>query len=126
MAKFRKKPVIIEAVQIDEEMTVETLEGVMKGNPQDWLITGVQGEQYFCKPDIFELTYQSAEGVFQSPFTREELFEIVERSLYLSFPIETSITQTWGDAYRQLAFASDRLDAMIARTELEQGNTDDA
>ncbi|MBW4478653.1 MAG: hypothetical protein KME54_17775 [Tolypothrix brevis GSE-NOS-MK-07-07A] len=56
--KFRKKPVIIEAVQIDNRMTVETLEGTMTGNPGDWLITGIKGELYFCKDDIFQLTYE--------------------------------------------------------------------
>ena len=61
MAKFRKRPVIIEAVQITRKMTVETLEGVMQGDPGDWLITGVAGEQYFCKPDIFEKTYEPAD-----------------------------------------------------------------
>jgi len=58
MPKFRKKPVVIEARRITESMTVETLEGVMRGNPGDWLITGVKGEQYFCKDDIFRATYE--------------------------------------------------------------------
>lgn len=58
MAKFRKKPVVIEAFQISAKMTVETLEGVMSGNPGDWLITGVAGEQYFCKDEIFRETYE--------------------------------------------------------------------
>lgn len=58
MPKYRKKPVEIEAVQIKNKMTVETLEGTMTGNPGDWLITGVNGEQYFCKDDIFHKTYE--------------------------------------------------------------------
>lgn len=58
MPKYRKKPVEIEAVQIKNKMTVETLEGVMTGNPGDWLITGVNGEQYFCKDEIFQKTYE--------------------------------------------------------------------
>jgi len=58
MPYYRKKPVIIEAVRISRPMTVETLEGVMRGEPGDYLITGVAGEQYFCKPDIFEATYE--------------------------------------------------------------------
>lgn len=61
MGRFRKKPVVIEARQIDEPMTVETLEGTMRGNPGDWLITGVKGEQYFCRDDIFRQTYEPAE-----------------------------------------------------------------
>lgn len=55
--KYRKKPIEIEAVQITQKMTVETLEGPMTGNPGDWLITGVKGEHYFCKDDIFKATY---------------------------------------------------------------------
>lgn len=60
MSKWRKKPVVIEAVCLTRPMTVETLEGIMKGNPGDWLITGVKGEQYFCKDDIFQATYELA------------------------------------------------------------------
>jgi hypothetical protein len=56
--KYRKKPVVIDAVQIDVPMKIQTLEGWMEGNPGDYLITGVKGEQYFCKPDIFALTYE--------------------------------------------------------------------
>ena len=37
---------------------VETLEGFMKVSPGDWIITGIQGEKYPCKPDIFEATYE--------------------------------------------------------------------
>jgi len=58
MSKFRKKPVIIEAYQTQEEMDILTLEGVMHANIGDWIITGVNGEQYPCKPDIFEKTYE--------------------------------------------------------------------
>ncbi len=66
MAKFRKKPVVIEAYQYlpsdpDVVMQIETLEGVMTARHGDWIITGVNGEQYPCKPDIFEKTYEPAE-----------------------------------------------------------------
>lgn len=56
--KFQKKPVVVEAYQTDVEITIETLEGNMLASPGDWIITGVNGEQYPCKPDIFEKTYQ--------------------------------------------------------------------
>lgn len=56
--KFRKKPVIIAAYQTDHPMDIETLEGVMHASSGDWIITGVKGEQYPCKPDIFEETYE--------------------------------------------------------------------
>ena len=56
--KFRKKPVVIEAFQTDCQLTIQTLEGCMTASPGDWIITGVNGEQYPCKPDIFEKTYE--------------------------------------------------------------------
>jgi hypothetical protein len=58
MAKYRKLPVIIEAVQIANTQSIETLEGTMTGNIGDWLITGVKGEQYFCNDEIFKMTYE--------------------------------------------------------------------
>lgn len=78
--RFRKKPVVIEAVQYDgtlvsvekldgfecsqtltsDTIQIETLEGTMTANPGDWIIRGVKGEFYPCKPDIFEATYESA------------------------------------------------------------------
>lgn len=57
MKKFMKKPIIIEAYQTDKALIIETLEGALKANPGDWIITGVNGEKYPCKPDIFEKTY---------------------------------------------------------------------
>jgi hypothetical protein len=61
MPKFRKRPVVIEAVQLTRQITIKTLEGEMVGNVGDWLITGVNGEQYPCKPDIFAKTYERVE-----------------------------------------------------------------
>ena len=49
VARFRKKPVIIEAYQTEVEMVISTLEGDMIASPGDWIITGVNGEQYPCK-----------------------------------------------------------------------------
>lgn len=83
MAKYRKKPVVIEAVQITDNtfdaphpnpehvegvvynpvnrnVHIRTLEGVMIGNIGDWIITGIKGEKYPCKPDIFDATYEPA------------------------------------------------------------------
>ena len=56
--KFKKNPVIVEAYQSNVEMIIHTLEGDMIASPGDWIITGVNGEQYPCKPDVFEKTYQ--------------------------------------------------------------------
>lgn len=60
--KYRKKPVIVEAYQTDKEMIIHTLEGDMKASIGDYIITGVNGEQYPCKPDIFEKTYEALKG----------------------------------------------------------------
>lgn len=56
--KFRKKPIVIEAYQTDVELTVQTLEGPLHASPGDWIITGIRGEQYPCKPDVFKKTYE--------------------------------------------------------------------
>lgn len=92
--QFRKKPVVIEAVQYTEEIRdaylfdnvplpagvyipahtthppsrtvrwapafIDTLEGRMEVSIDDWVITGVKGERYACKPDIFAATYEPA------------------------------------------------------------------
>jgi hypothetical protein len=89
--KYRKKPVVIEAVQYTRRFAwpdwfhdavsenrirtyntgkfqdptqpcwavIATLEGDMTAKENDWIIKGVQGELYPCKPDIFEMTYES-------------------------------------------------------------------
>lgn len=54
---FRKKPVVITAWRTDKEFQIETLEGVMTASAGDWIIHGVAGETYPCKPQIFEVTY---------------------------------------------------------------------
>jgi hypothetical protein len=81
-ARYRKKPVVIEAVRwtgenyYDEvrpflrgqdhfvtradKVAIKTLEGTMDAGVGDWIIRGVQGEFYPCKPDIFEATYEPA------------------------------------------------------------------
>lgn len=77
--RFRKKPVVIEATQwfsmghhpaVQERWDagepvyfIETLEGPHIVTPGDWIITGVKGEHYPCKPDIFEMTYERVEDV---------------------------------------------------------------
>jgi hypothetical protein len=80
MGHFRKKPVVIEAVQYTREtadtcrlfvgdqlhpvqdaadmLLIATLEGTMAASLGDWVIRGVQGEFYPCKPDIFAATYE--------------------------------------------------------------------
>lgn len=59
--KYRKKPIIITAYQTDKEFIVNTLEGPLKADVGDYIITGLRGEEYPCKPDIFEKTYEAVD-----------------------------------------------------------------
>jgi hypothetical protein len=76
MARYVKKPVVVEAVQWfkhgdhpavlaespgDEFGYIDTLEGRLTVQPGDWVITGVAGENYPVKPDIFEKLYTRAD-----------------------------------------------------------------
>ena len=56
--RYRKKPIEVEAYQLTEEKEIHTREGIVKGFPGDWIITGIQGEIYPCGKKIFELTYE--------------------------------------------------------------------
>lgn len=47
-----------DTIDRDEFLAVDTLEGVMKARTGDWIIRGVKGEFYPCKPDIFRATYE--------------------------------------------------------------------
>jgi len=59
--KYRKKPLIVEAYQIDGEALISTLEGNLVASPGDYIIRGIDGEYYPCKPDIFNETYELLE-----------------------------------------------------------------
>jgi len=61
MTKYRKKPAVIEAYQTEVEMIIPTLEGDLRADPGDWIVTGIEGEKYPCKPDIFAATYEKVE-----------------------------------------------------------------
>lgn len=58
---FRSKDIEIRSSWGSNSMFIRTLEGEMLANPGDWIIRGVKGELYPCKPDIFEITYESVE-----------------------------------------------------------------
>ncbi len=60
MHTYVKRPVKVQAKKMDAPFDVETLEGVMHGNAGDYLVIGTKGEQYPCKPDIFEAIHQIA------------------------------------------------------------------
>jgi len=60
--RCRKKPVEVMAFQTAVALDIETLEGTMRANPREWIIKGIKGEIYPCKPDIFEQTYELLGG----------------------------------------------------------------
>ena len=131
MATYRKKPVEIEARQFNGQtwgatadalaewcggeyetdlqpsrptLRIRTLEGVMEASPGDWIIRGVQGEFYPCKPDIFEQTYVAADqpeqqddahlGAVQRFFTASEHEDVValrDRIVALGAEIERRV-----------------------------------
>lgn len=63
MAQYREKPVVVEAeLHRGAPLSIATLEGDMLAQDGDYIITGVKGERYPCKPDIFEATYDLADG----------------------------------------------------------------
>ena len=59
--KYRKKPLVIEAYQTESELLIPTLEGNHIASPGDFIVRGVDGECYPCKPDIFKETYDPAD-----------------------------------------------------------------
>lgn len=59
---FEKRPVRVQAYQTEKSMIIQTLEGPHHASPGDWIITGIRGEQYPCKPDIFAKTYREVDG----------------------------------------------------------------
>ena len=65
--EYRKKPICVKAYQTDKELEIETLEGTMKANVGDFIITGVAGEKYPCKPDVFYATYDVEDTSINDP-----------------------------------------------------------
>lgn len=89
--KYRKKPVVVEAFVTEEPTDIETLEGVMHASAGDYIITGVKGERYPCKPDIFAMTYEPADAGPVSP-DRDALLDLADRmDGYARFCKERSI-----------------------------------
>jgi len=59
--QYRKNPLVVFASKQEEPFEVETLEGTMRGDAGDYLVCGIKGEFYPCKPDIFEASYTLVE-----------------------------------------------------------------
>lgn len=91
----RKKPVVVQAVQFffgkevpgvvqykradgTPEGSIKTLEGTMYVREGDWIITGVKGEMYPCREDIFKETYEFVES-----YNESEYDELMNKKRYL-------------------------------------------
>ena len=59
--KVRGKRVVVQAYRLTDRTEIHSLEGTMTGEIGEWLITGVGGERYLCKPDIFDQIYEPVE-----------------------------------------------------------------
>lgn len=132
MAKYRKRPVVIEAVQLRWDtwsemcefagvgklsdgkpegtrvdannlpvegsgdgriaLAIPTLEGVMVGVENDWIIRGIKGELYPCKPDIFAASYEPADTPAKPALDVDALHEAIDRARSRAFD------DTGGDA----------------------------
>nr|WP_057874593.1 hypothetical protein [Loigolactobacillus rennini] len=60
--KAIKKPIPVTAFQAETALDIKTLEGIMHANIGDWIITGIDGEQWPVKKEIFEKTYDIIRG----------------------------------------------------------------
>jgi hypothetical protein len=91
IVNYRKRPVVIQAIQWTgdniheiwnafgatdvygptdmnpDQLIISTLEGKVRASVEDWIIRGVKGELYPCKPDIFEATYEPVDALSIPP-----------------------------------------------------------
>lgn len=134
--RFRKKPVVIEAWPFDGshesaqpvialsnavtwynygaggQVTIRTLEGLMTANRGDWIIRGVKGEFYPCKPDIFAETYESAAAT--SPAVTADVGALAQATRVLSEEFKRAGLVASGEIALN---AADRIITLAARME---------
>jgi hypothetical protein len=131
--EYRKKPIVIEAFKygieprpdwFNDKVTsnkiityvgtdirdsseyyceIKTLEGIMRGNCGDYIIKGVQGEIYPCKPDIFEMTYELASTLPQQEISDDEIEQQA-----LTFAKEESYGELSADLWKGYVYGAKR------------------
>jgi hypothetical protein len=138
--KFRKKPVVIEALQFTstnwyeigafagkkagiahktgepDVCLIKTLEGEMRASKGDWIIKGVKGEFYPCKPDIFQQTYEAVNSTPANvPLPDELLKEIKELPEFIEYrdAIRTQHNHPFSIEYMRTFEAEDKLISAI-------------
>jgi hypothetical protein len=107
--RWRKRPVEITAQRMAEPFEVKTMEGTMRGKAGDWLITGVQGEQYPCDDAIFRQTYESPNTESKSVDART-----IERAISA---LRRAYPYMPGDAGREMV--SEAADALVRDSEYQ-------
>ena len=142
--KFRKKPVVIEAIQYtaysiqdcydfidsrvgnfpevgrgldpsDGKFKITTLEGVMIADVGDWIIKGVNGEFYPCKPDIFKKTYDQVNEDIKLPKVPSN-----DEMIYESYHMLLELTEKYGDPININQPADDSDELLRRKTEWEE------
>lgn len=124
--KYRKKPVVIDAIEFDGtesgvrdvieclgifslvvvtddrgvfcSMTIPTLEGNMRASPGDFIIRGIKGEFYPCRPDIFAATYESVGDTVNHPphyASHPSGVECVDIAEHLGFNLGNALKYVW-------------------------------
>ena len=123
--KYRKKPVVIEAIQFQDNadrileikkfvgaeplrvnyedkkhpyIPIETLEGTMKANVGDYIIKGVNGEFYPCKPDIFEKTYEKCNETDAETMSFGDAIEALKSTQRLEREGDVPLAEACGDS----------------------------
>ncbi|MGT4665922.1 hypothetical protein ACVTYA_14170 [Enterococcus hirae] len=109
--KYRKKPVVVEAIQLTNknllevkewcngelvpnaetsgyDLYISTLEGIMHADINDYIIQGVEGEFYPCKPDIFEKTYEVASQQSQLDDNQKIVLEWLKQTAPTGKPMQ--------------------------------------
>ncbi|WP_323134125.1 hypothetical protein [Lactococcus lactis] len=127
--KYRKKPVVVEAIQLTNknllevkewcngelvpnaetsgyDLYISTLEGIMHADINDYIIQGVEGEFYPCKPDIFEKTYEVASQQSQL----DDNQKIVLERLKINAGSKGSLIKAIHSLYNSLSISPGRLE----------------
>ena len=142
--RFTKCPITIEAIQLTQANSndlaewcggrivythraafeIHTLEGVMEAREGDWIIRGVQGEFYPCKPDIFEATYRPAAEHHEPPNTEptdaevraaaRAMFDVADEQMHFPTKFDRA-PEPLADTYRRMARA-----ALVAAREVSR------
>lgn len=153
MGEFRKKPVVIKAIRCsdairafrsdwkalpdwfvaaydkggvvgtDKFISLPTLEGTMRAYPDDWIICGVAGEVYPCKPDIFEATYSPVDEFSEPKQPPQWMAQFSEReNKEIAFCKEYARNYAHGATGHNTMLVLAKMAALLDQAETDQFN----